>query len=66
LGTLFLIISLGLALVNRSPAGSDVESAGRQLAPESGADWWQDAPAEPSVEPPEAVSPADTGPEAAQ
>ncbi|MDR2617526.1 MAG: preprotein translocase subunit SecG [Treponema sp.] len=66
LGALFLIISLGLALVNRSPAASGVESAGRQLVPESGVDWWQDTPAEPPAEPPEAVSPADTGPEAAQ
>jgi preprotein translocase subunit SecG len=71
LGALFLVISLGLALANRSPAGSGVESAGRLLVPESAADWWQDAPAqdapaEPSVEPSEAVSPADSGPEAAQ
>ncbi|MDR1566731.1 MAG: preprotein translocase subunit SecG [Treponema sp.] len=66
LGALFLIISLGLALVNRSPAGSGVESAGRQLVPESGADWWQDAPAESPAEPSEAVSPAGAGPEAAQ
>jgi preprotein translocase subunit SecG len=42
LGALFLVISLGLALVNRSPAGSGVESAGRQLAPESGAEWWEE------------------------
>ena len=40
LGALFLIISLGLALLNRSPAGSGVEAAGRALTTESGADWF--------------------------
>jgi preprotein translocase subunit SecG len=43
LGALFLIISLGLALVNRSPSGSGVEAAGRQLAPGTGTDWWDDS-----------------------
>jgi preprotein translocase subunit SecG len=38
LGALFLIISLALALINRSPAGSGVESAGRRLNP--GASTW--------------------------
>ena len=42
LGALFLIISLGLALLNRSPAGSGVEAAGRQLGPGTSADWWQE------------------------
>ncbi|MDR0721001.1 MAG: preprotein translocase subunit SecG [Treponema sp.] len=42
LGALFLVISLGLALVNRSPRGSGVESAGRQLAPAENADWWRE------------------------
>ncbi|GHV89450.1 hypothetical protein AGMMS50267_18100 [Spirochaetia bacterium] len=41
LGALFLIISLSLALVNRTPAGSGVESAGRQISPEADNDWWQ-------------------------
>ena len=41
LGALFLIISLGLALMNRSPSGSGVEAAGRILAPVSGTvDWF--------------------------
>ena len=40
LGALFLIISLGLALLNRSPSGSGVEAAGRQLAPQAGSDWF--------------------------
>jgi len=40
LGTLFLVISLGLALMNRSPTGSGVEAAGRALRPETGTDWF--------------------------
>ncbi|MDR1655536.1 MAG: preprotein translocase subunit SecG [Treponema sp.] len=42
LGALFLIISLGLALVNRTPGGSGVEQIGRQLQGESGASNWID------------------------
>jgi preprotein translocase subunit SecG len=41
LGALFLVLCLGLALINRSPAVSGVEAAGRQAAQESSADWWQ-------------------------
>jgi preprotein translocase subunit SecG len=44
LGALFLIISLGLALVNRSPGGSGVENIGRQLAPQTSTNWWQEDP----------------------
>jgi preprotein translocase subunit SecG len=40
LGALFLIVSLGLALLNRSPSGSGVEAAGRALSPGSGVDWF--------------------------
>jgi preprotein translocase subunit SecG len=45
LGALFLIISFGLALVNRSSGGSGVEAAGakaRQSATESNRNWWQE------------------------
>jgi preprotein translocase subunit SecG len=42
LGALFLIISLGLALLNRSPGGSGVESAGRELSGETGSANWLD------------------------
>ena len=53
LGALFLVISLGLALVNRSPAGSGVETMGRQLAPQTSTNWWQEDPvAETFPEPP--------------
>ena len=44
LGALFLIISLGLALVNRSPGGSGVEAIGRQLAPQTGVNWFLEDP----------------------
>ena len=40
LGALFLIVSLGLALMNRTPAGSGVEAAGRAMFPETGTDWF--------------------------
>jgi preprotein translocase subunit SecG len=42
LGAAFLALSLGLALINRTPAGSGVESAGRQLATDVESDWWQE------------------------
>ena len=42
LGTLFLIISLGLALLNRTPGGSGVEAEGRRLSTEAGATNWLD------------------------
>jgi preprotein translocase subunit SecG len=43
LGTLFLIISLGLALLNRTPGGTGGEAAGRELSGEStGANWLED------------------------
>jgi len=42
LGALFLIISLGLALLNRTPGGSGVEAAGRELSSEAAASNWLD------------------------
>jgi preprotein translocase subunit SecG len=42
LGAVFLVLSLGLALINRSPGASGVEAAGRQLSPELSGDWWQE------------------------
>ena len=40
LGALFLIISLGLALLNRTPGGSGVEAAGRELSGEATTSNW--------------------------
>jgi len=42
LGALFLVMSLGLALLNRTPGGSGVEEAGRELSGEATADNWLD------------------------
>jgi len=46
LGSMFLIISLGLALMNRTPTGTGVEAAGWELMPDAGVDWFleDDAP----------------------
>jgi preprotein translocase subunit SecG len=44
LGALFLVISLGLALLSRTPAGAGIEEEIRQLnTQESGADWVKEA-----------------------
>jgi preprotein translocase subunit SecG len=48
LGALFLLISLGLALLNRSPAGSGVEAAARNLDSGANSEWFLDD--EPSPE----------------
>jgi preprotein translocase subunit SecG len=40
LGALFLVISLGLALLNRTPGGSGVEAAGRELSGEAAGSNW--------------------------
>jgi len=43
LGGLFLVISLGLALLSRTPGGSGVEEEGRKLSTqESGSNWLQE------------------------
>jgi preprotein translocase subunit SecG len=50
LGALFLVLSLGLALVHRTPGGRGVEAAGRQQSANQDTDWGLDsggtAPAE--------------------
>jgi len=44
LGALFLVISLGLALLSRTPAGSSLEKEVRELSTqESGTSWVEDA-----------------------
>ncbi|MDR3342958.1 MAG: preprotein translocase subunit SecG [Treponema sp.] len=42
LGALFLVLSLSLALLNRTPGGSGVEAAARQLSSDVNRDWWQE------------------------
>ena len=51
LGALFLVISLGLALLHRTPAGAGVERQGLQTI-EAGTDWFmQDEVPPPVFEP---------------
>jgi len=51
LGSLFLVISLGLALMNRTPTGTGVEAAGWDLMPDAGVDWFleEEAPLVPDA-----------------
>jgi preprotein translocase subunit SecG len=42
LGAAFLIISLGLALINRTPGSGGVESAARQITTEEDSEWWKE------------------------
>jgi len=42
LGALFLIISLGLALLSRTPSGRGVETEGRKLSTEESGSWLDD------------------------
>jgi preprotein translocase subunit SecG len=43
LGVLFLVLSFGMALLNRTPSDSGVEAAGRRAGTEQeNPDWWQD------------------------
>jgi preprotein translocase subunit SecG len=41
LGAIFLALSLSLALINRNPAGSGVESAGRKQSAGRENSWWE-------------------------
>ena len=42
LGALFLVVSLSLALLNRTPGGTGVEAAGQELSTELGpSNWWE-------------------------
>jgi len=51
LGALFLIISLGLALLNRTPGGTGVEAAGRELSSESTSTNWLEEELNPQLAP---------------
>ncbi|MDR2418119.1 MAG: preprotein translocase subunit SecG [Treponema sp.] len=42
LGGLFLVLSFGLALMNRTPDTSGVESAARELSTDVNRDWWRE------------------------
>jgi preprotein translocase subunit SecG len=49
LGSLFLIISLGLALLNRTPGGTGVEEAGRELSVDAETTNWLEQELNPGV-----------------
>ena len=51
LGALFLVISIGLALIHRSPVGRGVEEAGRALSGEGGVEWFLDDETPPAINP---------------
>ena len=50
LGALFLIISLGLALLNRTPGDSGVEAEGRRLSSEAAGSSWLEEELNPASE----------------
>lgn len=50
LGALFLIISLGLALLNRTPGGTGVEAAGQQMSGEAATGNWLEEELNPENE----------------
>jgi preprotein translocase subunit SecG len=49
LWTLFLVVSLGLALLNRTPGGTGVEAAGRELSGGTGMSNWLDEERNPQI-----------------
>jgi len=50
LGALFLIVSLGLALLSRTPGGTGVEEEGRRLSSETAGSGWLDEALNPQEE----------------
>jgi len=42
LGALFLVISIGLALIHRSPVGRGVEEMGRSLSGNAASEWFME------------------------
>ena len=50
LGSLFLVISLGLALLNRTPGGTGVEAAGRELSIDAATTDWLEEELNPKIE----------------
>jgi preprotein translocase subunit SecG len=49
LGALFLVVSLGLALLSRTPGGTGVEEEGRRLSVEETGSSWLEEELNPSV-----------------
>jgi preprotein translocase subunit SecG len=51
LGALFLVISLGLALLNRTPGGTGVEAEGLRLSNDQQTTNWLEQELNPAIEP---------------
>ncbi|MDR0399413.1 MAG: preprotein translocase subunit SecG [Treponema sp.] len=66
LGTLFLVLSLGLALLNRGPGLGGVEAEGRRLNMETADGNWLDQELNPPAEPAEDAAVEAESPEAAE
>ena len=62
LGALFLILSLGMALLNRSSGTTGVEAAGREQSVTGDSAWWENTEADSGYAP-EEFSPVGTPPE---
>lgn len=58
LGTLFLVLSLGMALLNRTPGTTGVEAEGLKLGSESSVGSWLDQELNPQEEPAETGEPS--------
>jgi preprotein translocase subunit SecG len=52
LGALFLVISLSLALLNRTPVSTVEQTAREQQSTETSSEWWNEEAAEPSLDAP--------------
>jgi preprotein translocase subunit SecG len=49
LGVLYLVVSFSLALLNRTPGGTGVEAAGRELSGETGSSNWLETELNPEL-----------------
>lgn len=58
LGALFLIVSLGLALINRTPGGTGVEAAAEKMVTDTSekGTWWDEQRQEETAVPEDIVS----------
>ena len=65
LGALFLILSLGMALLNRSSGTSGVEAAGREQSVSGDNTWWENTDTG-GGNPPEGLSPEGLSPGAGE
>jgi len=56
LGTIFLMTSFGLAMVNRTPSDTGVEAAAKKIEGGASGEWWNESAAAPAS--PDAAVPA--------